>query len=101
MKDRIVRGENIGQTFQFVYSRNAQLGFVALSQVLDPRINESGSRWVVPANLHDSLQQQVVLLLNAEHNKAAKTFLDYVKGAKARKIIKRFGYGVPEMKIAK
>ncbi|WP_447971356.1 molybdate ABC transporter substrate-binding protein [Nitrospira sp. M1] len=91
---RIVQGENIGQTFQFVYSQNAQLGFVALSQVLDPKINKAGSRWDVPSNLYDPLEQQAVLLVNGKHNKAATALLDYVKGDKARKIIVGFGYGV-------
>ena len=94
MKDRIVQGENIGQTFQFVYSRNAQLGFVALSQVLDPKIKGAGSRWDVPTPLHDLLQQQAVLLSNAQHKQAAMTFLDYAKSQKVRKIIERFGYGL-------
>lgn len=94
MKDRLVQGENIGQTFQFVYSRNAQLGFVALSQVLDPKINMAGSRWDVPANLYDPLHQQALLLLHGENNTGARAFLDYVKGSNARKIIEGFGYGV-------
>jgi len=94
MKGRIVRGENIGQTFQFVFSQNAQLGFVALSQVLDPKINGTGSRWDVPVNLHAPLRQQAVLLVRGQNNKAAQAFLDYVKGPKARKIIERFGYGL-------
>jgi len=94
MKSRIVRGENIGQTFQFVFSQNAQLGFVALSQVLDPKINGAGSRWDVPVNLHAPLRQQAVLLVRGQHNQAAKAFLAFVKGTKARKIIERFGYGL-------
>ena len=94
VKDRVVQGENIGQTFQFVFSNNAELGFVALSQVLDPKINGSGSRWDVPTTLHTPLQQQAVHLVNGQDNKAAGEFLDYIKGPKARKIIERFGYGV-------
>jgi len=93
VKGRIVQGENIGQTFQFVYSQNAQLGFVALSQVLDPKINGMGSRWDVPAHLYNPLRQQAVLLVKGQNNKAANSFFDYVKGPKARKIIERFGYG--------
>ena len=92
VKARIVQGENIGQTFQFVFSENAQLGLVALSQVVDPRI-KSGSRWNVPENLYEPLHQQAVLLVRGQDNEAAKAFLDYVKGPKARKLIERFGYG--------
>ncbi len=95
LKDRMVQGENIGQTFQFVYSKNAQLGFVALSQVLDPKINGSGSRWDVPASFHDPLEQEVVLLMTGQNHSGAKAFLDYVKGDKSRAIIEGFGYGLP------
>lgn len=95
LKDRIVQGENIGQAFQFVYSKNAQLGFVALSQVLNPKINGSGSRWDVPTSFHDSLEQEAVLLKAGDNNIAAKAFLDYVKSEKSLAIIERFGYGLP------
>ncbi len=94
IKGRIVQGENIGQAFHFVYSQNAQLGFVALSQVLGPKINGAGSRWDVPENLHEPLRQQAILLITGQHNKAATAFLDYVKGPKARTIIEQFGYGL-------
>jgi molybdate transport system substrate-binding protein len=94
VKNRLVQGENIGQTFQFVFSQNAQLGFVALSQVLDPNINESGSRWDVPTNVYDPLRQQAVLLVNGNKREAAKAFLEYVKGPKALGIIEQFGYGL-------
>lgn len=95
LKDRIVQGENIGQTFQFVFSKNAQLGFVALSQVLDPKINGSGSRWDVPTTFHDPLTQEAVLLMTGENHGAAKAFLAYVQEDKSRAIIERFGYGLP------
>lgn len=94
LKDRIVQGENIGQTFQFVFSKNAQLGFVSLSQVLDPKINGSGSRWDVPATFHDPLEQAAVLLMTGQNHTAAKAFLNYVKGDKSKAIIERFGYGL-------
>ncbi len=95
LKHRLVQGENIGQTFQFVFSKNAQLGFVSLSQVLDPKINGGGSRWDVPATFHEPLEQEVVLLMNGQNHTAAKAFLEYVKGDTSRAIIERFGYGVP------
>jgi len=94
VKDQVVQGENIGQTFHFVFSKNAQLGFVARAQVLDPKINGSGSRWDVPDTLHEPLRQQAVLLTHGQNNEAAKAFLDYVKGPEAQIIIKRFGYGL-------
>lgn len=91
---RIVQGENIGQTFQFVFSHNARLGFVARSQVLDASINGTGSRWDVPTHLHDPLRQQVVLLVKGQTNEAATALLDYVQRATSRTIIERFGYGL-------
>ena len=94
LKDRLVQGENIGQTFHFVFSKNAQLGFVARAQVLAPKIHETGSRWNVPEHLHEPLRQQAVLLTHGAKNEAAKAFLLYIKGPKAQIIIKRFGYGL-------
>lgn len=94
VKDQIVQGENIGQTFHFVFSKNAQVGFVARSQVLDSKINGAGSRWDVPENLYEPLRQQAVLLTNGQYNEAAKAFLNYVKGPEARNIIEQFGYGL-------
>ncbi len=94
VQPRLVQGENIGQTFHFVFSRNADLGFVAMAQVLDPKIQGTGSRWDVPPDLHDPLPQQAVLLVSARVNVAAQTFLNYVKGPAGRRIVERFGYGL-------
>ncbi len=94
IQDRLVRGENIGQTFHFVFSKNAQLGFVALSQVLGHKVNGAGRRWDVPAHLHAPLRQQAVLLHNGQDNEVAYAFLDYVKGATSLNVIERFGYGL-------
>jgi molybdate transport system substrate-binding protein len=99
IKSRVVQGENISQAFHFVYSQNAELGFMALSQILDPKIHGAGSRWDVPANLHEPLRQQAILLIHGRHNTAAQAFLDYVKGPKARTIIKQFGYGLDQPEL--
>jgi len=94
VQDRLVRGENIGQTFHFVFSKNAQLGFVALSQVLGPKVNGSGSRWDVPTHLHAPIRQQAVLLRFGQRRAVARAFLDYVKGVRSWNVIERFGYGL-------
>ena len=94
VQDRLVRGENIGQTFHFVFSKNAQLGFVALSQVLGPKVNGSGSRWDVPTHLYAPIRQQAVLLRSGQRQEVARAFLDYVKDGRARNVIERFGYGL-------
>jgi molybdate transport system substrate-binding protein len=89
---QLVRGENIGQTFQFVNSGNAELGFVALSQIKQPGI--SGSYWIVPNALYDPIYQQAVLL---SHNPVAKAFMAFVQSDEAQAIIESFGYTVPEL----
>ena len=88
----IVQGENIGQTFQFIATGNAELGFVALSQIMDPKNKKKGSRWDVPSDFHDPISQDLVLLKLGEANPAAIALLDFIRGDKARKIIARFGY---------
>ena len=93
LEGRLVRGENIGQTFQFAFTENAQLGFVALSQVLDPKLKSLGSRWDVPIHLYAPLTQQAVLLKRGRENSAAKSLMDYMKEKPARDIIEGFGYG--------
>lgn len=92
LRDRIVQGENIGQTFQFVATGNAELGFVALSQILDPKNKWRGSRWDVPANLHDPISQDLALLKRGETNPSAVALMNFMRGTAARKIIASYGY---------
>lgn len=89
---RVVQGENIGQTYQFVASGNAQLGLVALAQVMQQGKIAHGSAWVVPAALHAPLRQDAILLQGAQHNPAARALLDYLRGARARAIMQAYGY---------
>lgn len=91
-RPRIVQGEDIGQTFQFVASGNADLGFVALSQVKAK--GGKGSYWLVPPILYPSIAQGAVLLKHGAANPAARAFLAYLKSPPAREIIKRFGYRI-------
>jgi molybdate transport system substrate-binding protein len=86
---KIVQGSNISQTFQFVDTGNADLGFVALSQVVTA---QGGSKWIVPTNLYSPIRQDAVLLRNGADNEAAKAFLAFMKGADAAAVIERFGY---------
>lgn len=91
---RLVQGEDIGQTFQFVASGNAELGFVALSQVKGaPRYH--GAYWEVPQTLYQPVEQQAVLLAKGRDNPAARAFLAFLKGKTGRAMIERSGYGVP------
>ncbi|MCS4295658.1 molybdate transport system substrate-binding protein [Comamonas sp. BIGb0152] len=89
---KIVQGENIGQTYQFAASGNAQLGFVALSQVMEDGKLREGSAWVVPSTMHEPIRQEAIVLNSAKDNAAATALMDYLKGEKARTIIKSYGY---------
>ncbi|HLF12485.1 MAG TPA: molybdate ABC transporter substrate-binding protein [Gammaproteobacteria bacterium] len=87
---RLVQGQDIGQTYSFVYTENAQLGFVAYSQLEKPGRQIEGSFWLVPQTLHRPIEQQAVLLRDIA---AAREFLKFVKGEEARMIIRSYGYG--------
>lgn len=92
VRSRIVFGENIAQTFTFVATRNAELGLVALSQVLSARIRNTGSRWDVPVTLYDPIRQDALLLQHGADNSAATAFLEYLQSAAARDAIRAAGY---------
>ncbi len=94
VEGRIVQGENIGQTFQFVATENAELGFVALSQVLGPKNKSKGSRWEVPATFHDPIQQDLVLLQHGKSNSAATELIQFIQSEAMRRSIEEFGYRV-------
>jgi molybdate transport system substrate-binding protein len=91
LQPKIVQGNNIAQTFQFVETGNAELGLVALSQIAG---EPSGSRWLVPQALYTPIRQDAVLLKKGAGNEAAAAFLAFLKGPEARAIIERYGYGV-------
>lgn len=92
VQPQIVMGESIGQTMGFIESGNAQLGFVALSQTLDPRIKGQDSRWDVPSNLHEPIKQDVILLTKGKDNPAAKALMEFMLGPQAKAVIERYGY---------
>ena len=87
-----VQGENIAQTYQFAATGNAELGFVALSQVWTDGKLKAGSAWVVPARLHTPLRQDAILLKPGQDQAAAAALMSYLRGEKARTIIRSFGY---------
>lgn len=90
---RLVRGEDIGQTLQFVQSGSAELGFVALAQIQKLKADARGSWWLVPAGFYDPIEQQGVLLTRAKDNAAARAFMKFLRGPRAREIIQASGYG--------
>ena len=91
-----VLGENIAQTHQFVSTGNAELGFVALSQVIENGKIATGSGWIIPDDLHAPIRQDAVLLTTGAENPAAPALLDYLKSAPALAIIEKYGYGLPK-----
>ena len=91
LKAKIVQGNSIAQAFQFVDTRNAEVGFVALSQLYGVT---AGTRWEVPPTLYAPIRQDAVLLKTGADSDASKAFLDFLKGPEARAIIERFGYAL-------
>jgi molybdate transport system substrate-binding protein len=90
---KLVQGNNIAQTYQFVETGNADLGFVALSQVVG---SDAGSRWLVPDDLYPPIAQDAVLLKRGAGNPAAAAFLAFLKGPEAKAVKEKYGYGTGE-----
>jgi molybdate transport system substrate-binding protein len=91
LKPKIVQGSSIAQTYQFVDTGAAEIGFVARSQVINVA---GGSRWLAPAADHAPIDQQAVLLYPGDKNPAARAFMSFLKSPQAVAIIKRYGYEV-------
>jgi molybdate transport system substrate-binding protein len=91
LQSKLVQGNSIAQAFQFIDTRNAELGFVALAQLHGVT---GGTQWLVPENFHSPIRQDAVLLKSAANNEASKEFLAFLKGPEARKIIESFGYSL-------
>jgi molybdate transport system substrate-binding protein len=88
LQRKLVRGNSISQAFQFVDTRNAELGFVALAQLHGVT---AGTRWLVPENLHSPIRQDAVLLKRGANDEASKAFLAFLKAPEVREIIESFG----------
>ena len=95
LEPKAVYGQNIGQTLQFVTSGNAELGFVALSQIRAPGRDLGGSRWIVPADLHAPIRQEAILLVRARQNAAARAFLEWLRSEDGGALVASFGYEIP------
>lgn len=95
IQGKLVKGENVTRTYQLAATENAELAFIALSQVMrDGKVTE-GSWWLVPSELHRPIRQSAVLLSGAQDQEAALAFLAYLKSQKAAAIIRGFGYELP------
>lgn len=92
---KFVQGENIAQTYQFVASGNASLGFVALSQVMVDGKIAKGSTWIVPAHLHAPLKQDAIVLQKGKDNTAVSALFSYLRSNNAKQVMRAYGYEVP------
>jgi molybdate transport system substrate-binding protein len=90
LQPKLVRGQDIGQTYSFVHTGNAELGFVAYAQIKTPAREPAGSYWLVPDSLHRPIAQEAVLLRDVP---AARELVEFVKSSTAREIIRSYGYG--------
>lgn len=94
LQPKIVQGDSIAQTFQFVDTHNAEIGFIAMSQIL---YRTDGSWWIVPGDYYRDICQDAVLLKSGAQNNAARAFVSFLRGSIAQAIIQKFGYGTDDM----
>lgn len=94
--DRIVMGENVSQAAQFVESRNAQAGFVALAHATSPSMKGQGKYWEVPQDFYPPLAQGAVMVSRSQHKKEALAFLDYIKTKEATDTLQKYGFSIPQ-----
>jgi molybdate transport system substrate-binding protein len=95
VQTKLVTGESIAQTYQFAATGNAEMAFIALSQITKDGKQSEGSFWLVPGELYNPIKQAAVQLTAAKDKDAAQAFLKYLKSGKALAIIRSFGYGLP------
>ena len=91
---KLVQGESIGQTYTFAYSGNADVGFVALSQVLEVGKLKSGSMWDIPQNLYTPIRQDAVILKSAAGNPAAQALFQLLQSPNIKDLIRSYGYAL-------
>jgi molybdate transport system substrate-binding protein len=96
VQGKLVTGESIAQTYQFTATGNAEMAFIALSQITKDGKVTDGSWWIVPADLYNPIKQSAIQLSAAKDKAAAQAFLTYLKSERALAIIRSFGYGLPQ-----
>jgi molybdate transport system substrate-binding protein len=100
VESKLVFGENIAHTAQFVDSGNAQVGIIALALALNPELSAKGGYWLIPQELHEPLEQGFIVTKRAEHNDLAHSFAAYMSSPVARALMTRYGFGLPELTTA-
>ncbi|MDP1999395.1 MAG: molybdate ABC transporter substrate-binding protein [Rhodoferax sp.] len=93
LSPKLVQGESIGQTYGFVYTGNAEIGFVAMSQVLAGGQLKSGSMWVIPQSLYEPIRQDTVVLKRGANNPAVLALMTLLKSKDTQDLIRTYGYG--------
>jgi molybdate transport system substrate-binding protein len=100
VEPKLVYGENIAHTAQFVDSGNAQVGIIALALALNPELSAKGGYWLIPDELHEPLEQGFIVTKRAENNKLAHAFAAYMSSPAARAVMTRYGFVLPEAPTA-
>ena len=95
VEPKLVYGENIAHTAQFVQTGNAQVGIIALALAVNPELANKGGYWLIPENLHEPLEQGYIITKRAEGNALAKRFADYMGSKPARAVMTRYGFVLP------
>lgn len=93
---KLVYGENIAHTAQFIQTGNAQVGIIALSLAVNPELASKGGYWLIPDKLHQPLEQGFVITKRAENNALAKRFSDYMGSQSVRTVMTKYGFVLPE-----
>jgi molybdate transport system substrate-binding protein len=96
VREKLVLGENISQTMQFVQTGNADVGIVALSLALSPATKDEGKFWQIPHDAYPPIRQAAVVLKSSKNQDAAKKFLAFVQSPDAQQILRRYGFVIPE-----
>jgi len=98
LQSKIVNGESIAHAFQYVATGNAQIGFVALSQLVDPQspVYQKGHYWILPQTDYKPINQGAIMTQRGANNEATRAFMEFIKTPKAIEIIKRYGYNIPQ-----
>lgn len=101
VEPKLVYGENIAQTTQFVQTGNAQVGVIALSLAVNPELASRGGYWLIPDKLHAPLEQGYIITRHAAGNALAKRFADYMGSKPARVVMTRYGFVLPGERVGK
>lgn len=95
VEPKLVYGENIAHTAQFVQSGNAQVGIIALALAVNPELSGKGGYWLIPDELHEPLEQGFIITKRAAGNVLAQRFSDYMVSNPARAVMRKYGFVLP------